>query len=96
MNHRKWRPVYADNQICQTLTPPAEDPTPLQGNLVTEENTTLQATKLHPRTPTLGTVGLPNGPTTPQWEVECGSQKPWENGAGKVGRKKEGRVMDQV
>ena len=22
-NHRKWSPLYADNRICQTLTPPA-------------------------------------------------------------------------
>ena len=55
-------------------------------------NTKLQVTKLDPRTHTLETVGLPNGPTTPQWEVECGRQKPWEDC--QVGWRKEGRVMD--
>ena len=50
-----------------------------------DRSTKVQAMKLQPRTLTLGTVALPNGPTTPQWEVECGSQKPWENGAGKGG-----------
>ena len=50
--------------------------------------------ELHPRTPTLGTVGLPNGPTTPQWEVECLHFKPWENGAGKGGDGRKDAVMD--
>jgi len=57
-------------------------------------NTKVQATKLHPRSPTLGTVGLPNGPTTPQLEVECCSQKPWENGSGKGSEGRKDAVMD--
>jgi len=39
-------------------------------------------------------VGLPNGPITPQWEVEYCSLKPWENGAGKGVEGSKDAVMD--
>jgi len=41
-------------------------------------------------------MGLQNGPTIPQWEVEICSQKPWETSTGKEGegRKDSDAVID--
>jgi len=57
-------------------------------------NNKLQATKLHSRTPKFETVGLPNGLTIPQWEVECCIKKLWENDAGKGVERRKDAVMD--
>ena len=59
-----------------------------------QRNTKLLATKLYSRTPTSGTVGLPNSPTTPQWDVEGHCEKPWETGAGKGGEGRQDEEMD--